>query len=97
MFMGTVSLFAKKLANNDDGFFKKFSKVRHQIEGLLVEHKDLIATLLQKNISTRRIAAYAELLFTDTRWPDFTPADLTAAVDDFAQRTRSFGGVLEIA
>lgn len=62
MFMGTVSLFAKKLANNDDGFFKKFSKVRHQIEGLLVEHKDLIATLLQKNISTRRIAAYAELL-----------------------------------
>lgn len=62
MFMGTVSLFAKKLANNDDTFFKKFSKVRRQLEQLLVENKDLIATLLQKNISPRRVSTYADLL-----------------------------------
>jgi Protein of unknown function DUF262 len=62
MFMGTVSLFAQKLANNDDGFFAKFTRVRGNLELLLIEKKDLIATLLQKNISSRRVAAYADLL-----------------------------------
>jgi len=62
MFMGTVSLLAKKLANNDDAFFKKFSCVRSKLESLLVDNKDLIATLLQKNISSRRVAIYADLL-----------------------------------
>ena len=62
MFMGTVSLLAKKLANNDDNFFKKFSTVRSRLEALLVDNKDLIATLLQKNISSRRVTTYADLL-----------------------------------
>ena len=62
MFMGTVSLLAAKLANNDDVFFKKFSKVRRPLEQLLVDNKDLIATLLQKNISSKRVATYAKFL-----------------------------------
>ncbi|MEW4448303.1 polyprenyl diphosphate synthase [Qipengyuania sp. JC766] len=37
-------------------------------------------------------AAYAEMLFVDTLWPDFTPEHLQAALDDFAQRERRFGG-----
>ncbi len=37
-------------------------------------------------------SAYAELVFTDTLWPDFGAADLTAALDEFAQRQRRFGG-----
>jgi undecaprenyl diphosphate synthase len=36
--------------------------------------------------------AYAEMLVTDTLWPDFGAADLKAAIDDYASRTRRFGG-----
>jgi undecaprenyl diphosphate synthase len=36
--------------------------------------------------------AYAELVFTDTRWPDFGEADLRAAVVEYAGRKRRFGG-----
>jgi undecaprenyl diphosphate synthase len=36
-------------------------------------------------------AAYAELVFSDKFWPDFTPDDFDAAVDDFAGRERRFG------
>ncbi|RYE86662.1 MAG: isoprenyl transferase, partial [Hyphomicrobiales bacterium] len=41
--------------------------------------------------------AYAELSFTATRWPDYTAADFRAALSDFRQRNRSFGGVVEAA
>ena len=37
-------------------------------------------------------AAYAELLFVDTLWPDFDRAALEAAVADFARRERRYGG-----
>ena len=37
-------------------------------------------------------AAYAEMVFTDTLWPDFTPEHLRAALDDFAGRERRYGG-----
>lgn len=36
--------------------------------------------------------AYAEMLFVDTLWPDFTPAHLRQALDDFANRERRYGG-----
>ncbi|MBX3254932.1 MAG: isoprenyl transferase [Chitinophagaceae bacterium] len=35
--------------------------------------------------------AYAELYFTDTRWPDFRKADLYKAILNFQQRERRFG------
>ena len=37
-------------------------------------------------------AAYAEMVFTDVLWPDFTPEHLRAALDEFAQRERRYGG-----
>lgn len=37
-------------------------------------------------------AIYAELYFTRTLWPDFTPAKFTRAVASFTQRNRRFGG-----
>ncbi|TCD05018.1 di-trans,poly-cis-decaprenylcistransferase [Erythrobacteraceae bacterium CFH 75059] len=37
-------------------------------------------------------AAYAELVFVDTLWPDFTADMLAAALDDFERRERRFGG-----
>jgi undecaprenyl diphosphate synthase len=36
-------------------------------------------------------AAYAELVFTDTLWPDFDTSDLRAAVDAYRARERRFG------
>ena len=38
-------------------------------------------------------AAYAELLFVDTLWPDFDAAALDAAVGEFGRRQRRFGGL----
>ena len=36
-------------------------------------------------------AAYAEFVFTPVLWPDFTKADLAAAIAEFAKRERRFG------
>ena len=38
-------------------------------------------------------AAYAELLFVDTLWPDFGPESLEEAVTIFGSRQRRFGGL----
>lgn len=38
-------------------------------------------------------AAYAELLFVDTLWPDFGARDLAAAIEAFGQRQRRYGGL----
>jgi len=38
-------------------------------------------------------AAYAELYFTDTLWPDFDEASLAEAVASFGRRERRFGGL----
>jgi undecaprenyl diphosphate synthase len=37
-------------------------------------------------------SAYAELVFTETLWPDFGEGDLREALDEFARRQRRFGG-----
>jgi len=37
--------------------------------------------------------AYAELYFTPCLWPDFSPADLEAAVEEFRTRDRRFGRI----
>jgi undecaprenyl diphosphate synthase len=36
-------------------------------------------------------SAYAELYFTDKFWPDFSVADLDAALEEYANRQRRFG------
>jgi len=38
-------------------------------------------------------AAYAELLFVDTLWPDFNEKTLAEALDEFGRRQRRFGGL----
>ena len=37
--------------------------------------------------------AYAELVFMDVLWPDFTPGDLDQAIAEFRRRSRRFGGI----
>lgn len=62
MFMGTVILIGRKLSNNDTAYFKRFSRVRGKLEAILVERKDLLATILQKHISRNRAERWAKLL-----------------------------------
>jgi undecaprenyl diphosphate synthase len=54
----------------------------------------LIRTSGEKRLSNFLLwqAAYAELLFTDTLWPDFDEDALRAALDEYAGRQRRFGG-----
>lgn len=37
-------------------------------------------------------AAYAELMFTDTLWPDFTPEEYAEMLEAYSSRDRRFGG-----
>jgi len=55
----------------------------------------VIRTSGEKRISNFLLwqAAYAELVFSDLFWPDFTPEHLRAAVGEYAARERRFGGV----
>lgn len=62
MFLGTASLIAEKLANNDKQFFQQFTNIRSKLEIILIGNKDLIATILQKHISKFRIPKYHQLL-----------------------------------
>ena len=38
-------------------------------------------------------AAYAELVFVEALWPDFTTDDLASAINTYPQRARRYGGV----
>jgi undecaprenyl diphosphate synthase len=40
-------------------------------------------------------AAYSELYFTDTYWPDFGREDIDIALAEYGRRKRKFGGLLE--
>ena len=40
-------------------------------------------------------SAYAEMVFLDTLWPDFTREDLWHAIGLYASRTRRFGGAVD--
>lgn len=37
-------------------------------------------------------SAYSEFVFTDRLWPDFGPEEFRAAIEDYANRRRRFGG-----
>jgi len=54
----------------------------------------LVRTSGEKRLSNFLLwqAAYAELVFTDTLWPDFDQAAFDAVLGEFAARQRRFGG-----
>lgn len=37
--------------------------------------------------------AYAELFFTETLWPDFSPEELEGMIEQYRQRERRYGGI----
>lgn len=73
-------------------------------ENLLAAHLDCAALpepdLIIRTAGEMRLSnfliwqgAYAELLFTPRRWPDFSETDFDEALAAYAERTRKFGGV----
>jgi undecaprenyl diphosphate synthase len=62
--------------------------------GDLPELDLMIRTSGEKRLSNFLLwqAAYAELIFVDTLWPDFDEADFRAALEEYAGRQRRFGG-----
>ncbi|MCR4610875.1 MAG: isoprenyl transferase [Lachnospiraceae bacterium] len=55
----------------------------------------LIRTSGEERISNYLLwqLAYSEFYFTKTPWPDFSPKELEAAIDEFNNRNRRFGNV----
>lgn len=55
----------------------------------------LIRTSGEKRISNFLLwqASYAELIFTDTLWPDFREAQFAEALEEYADRHRRFGDI----
>ncbi|MBL4855190.1 MAG: isoprenyl transferase [Robiginitomaculum sp.] len=58
----------------------------------------VIRTSGEKRISNFLLwqAAYAEFVFTDVLWPDFTKHDLQAAIEVFQNRDRRFGNLAPV-
>jgi undecaprenyl diphosphate synthase len=56
----------------------------------------IIRTSGEKRVSNFLLwqAAYAEFVFSDLYWPDFTIAHFRSAIEDYSSRERRFGGVL---
>ena len=55
----------------------------------------MIRTAGEKRLSNYLLwqLSYAEIHVTDITWPEFSVNDLNTAIDDFAARSRRFGGV----
>jgi len=55
----------------------------------------VIRTSGEKRISNFLLwqAAYSEFVFTDVLWPDFSRADLEAAIEEYRHRNRRYGGL----
>jgi len=66
----------------------------HLYDGDLPDADLIIRTSGEMRLSNFLLwqAAYAELHFTETLWPDFTPAELLEALAEFQRRDRRFGG-----
>ncbi|HYI12767.1 MAG TPA: polyprenyl diphosphate synthase [Thermoanaerobaculia bacterium] len=75
--------------------FRELLARAHHAEPATPDVDLLIRTGREKRLSDFLLweCAYAELLFTDRLWPDFTGEDLAAAVEEFRRRDRRFGGL----
>ena len=80
-------------AGNDPAALDEEALAAHLYTAGLPDPDLLIRTGGDKRISNFLLwqAAYAELYFCDCYWPDFGPAELDAAIAEYARRARRFG------
>ena len=87
---------AKAAADGNDLSSMKEAELTPYLDTADIPEPDLvIRTSGEKRISNFLLwqAAYSEFVFTDVLWPDFTKADLQAAISDFQNRERRFGNL----
>ena len=87
---------AKAVADGKDLANFKDSDLTPYLDTADLPEPDLvIRTSGEKRISNFLLwqAAYSEFVFTDVLWPDFTKADLEAAIANFQNRERRFGNL----
>lgn len=83
---------------NDDIDRDTFARLLAKVDNGIDESRDvdlLIRTGGEQRLSDFLLweCAYAELYFTRRMWPEFSPADLQEAVNEFRARERRFGTV----
>jgi undecaprenyl diphosphate synthase len=85
-----AAVAAGKISPNDSSW-ETFA--RHLYTADLPDPDLVIRTSGEHRVSNFLLlqAAYAEFVFTPVPWPDFTKADLAAAIDVYARRERRFG------
>ena len=87
---------AKAVSDGKDLSSLKEAELTPYLDTADIPEPDLvIRTSGEKRISNFLLwqAAYSEFVFTDVLWPDFTKADLQAAIADFQKRERRFGNL----
>jgi undecaprenyl diphosphate synthase len=93
---------AQKIRTAERVSREDFARAMGDVDHWTGEYRDvdlLIRTGGEKRLSDFLLweCAYAELYFTDRRWPDFSATDLEQAVQEFHSRERRFGAVPEAA
>jgi undecaprenyl diphosphate synthase len=88
---GYASAVAAGKEKLNDGSWQSFSRYLYTAD--MPDPDLVIRTSGETRISNFLLmqAAYAEFVFTPVLWPDFTKADLAAAIAEFAKRERRFG------
>jgi hypothetical protein len=61
LFLGMCALVAERLRDNDGGWFKKFTKARHDMETFLISNKSVIGIVLQNLGKKSRIPKMREM------------------------------------
>jgi undecaprenyl diphosphate synthase len=97
---GEIAAAARCLAEEVRGGTRDPASIDEEALGLVMQTADLppldllIRTSGEVRLSNFLLwqAAYAELLFVDTLWPDFDGECLASALGVFASRQRRFGG-----
>ena len=78
----------------DEVILKKYSDLKDQPDPDLI-----IRTGGDQRLSNFMLwhAAYSELNFVDTLWPDFSVTELNLAIENFGGRNRRFGSIPQVA
>jgi undecaprenyl diphosphate synthase len=85
------NLLRDRAVNADDLSWESFSQYLHTHD--LPDPDLIIRTSGEQRLSNFLLlqAAYAELYFTKTYWPDFGEQDFLAAIEDYGRRERRMG------
>jgi undecaprenyl diphosphate synthase len=94
-----IALAARRLAEDvqagrlDPGLIDETLFARHLLTAGIPDPDLVIRTSGEKRISNFLLwqSAYAELVFLDRLWPDFTKDDLADAIREYHRRDRRYG------